>query len=81
MKKLKIMKTKAHLYKVDDIVGIIGDCMADCKIVECLSKKKGQSLSYVATAVKIHHPKPKESFFGRNKTFNVRENQIVVKLR
>ncbi len=73
-------KPKSHRYKKDDMVGICTDCMADCRIVEVIPKKKGQSLSYVASAVSIHHPKPKESFFGKNKKFTVRENQITVKL-
>lgn len=74
-------KKKTHRYEVGDIVGICSDCMADCEILECLSKRKGVGLSYVAKAVKIHHPRPKESFFGQNKKFQVREKQIFVLLR
>ena len=74
------MKTK-YKYSVGDVVGICSDCMADCKILKCIPKKKGEGVSYVATAIRIHHPNPKESFFGKNKHFTVREKQIVVKLR
>ena len=74
------MKKQTHKYKVGDIVGICSDCMADCKILKRIPKVKGQVLSYVATAVIIHHPKPKESWFGQNKEFTVREDRIVVKL-
>jgi len=70
------MTKKSHKYAINDIVGICSDCMADCKITALLPNK-----TYTATAVKIHHPKPEESFFGKNKFFNVKENQIVVKLR
>ena len=73
-------KPKTHQYKKDDIVGICADCMANCKILERIPKKKGEAFQYVATAVEIHHPNPKESFFGQNKKFKVKEKQIVVKL-
>lgn len=63
-------------YIVGDIVGICSDCMADCKILEILPEKE-----YIASAVKIYHPKPKDSFFGKNKKFKVKENQIVVLLK
>lgn len=76
-----MVKTKTHRYKVGDVVGICSDCMADCEILECLPKEDGQALSYRATAVAIHHPKPEDSFFGKNKEFLVKEKQIVVKLR
>ena len=70
-----------HKYSVGDLVGICADCMADCEIVQCLPKRKGQALTYVAKAVSIHHPRPEESFFGKNPLFEVRENQIVVCLK
>ena len=78
MKKSNKMIT--HKYKLGDIVGVVGDCMADCKIVRRPRKKKGQALTYVATAIDIHHPNPKESFFGKNKYFIIPEKRIVVKL-
>ncbi|MDO8640080.1 MAG: hypothetical protein Q7R33_00885 [Nitrosarchaeum sp.] len=62
-------------YKINDVVGICSDCMADCRIVKILPNKE-----YIATAITIHHPKPKESFFGKNKKFTVKESQIVCKL-
>ncbi len=74
------MKAKGHKYTEGDLVGVCADCMADCVIVKCLPKKPGVALSYVASAVKIHHPKPKTSFFGQNKEFEVGEKQIVVHL-
>jgi len=72
---------EAHLasdkykYKKGDIVGIVADCMADCKVIKLLPNKE-----YELEAIKIHHPKPKESFFGKNKRFKARQNQITVKL-
>jgi hypothetical protein len=74
-------KKKTHKYKAGDIVGICADCMADCEIVRRVRKRDGQALTYVAKAVKIHHPRPKESFFGKNPEFMVREKQISVLLR
>jgi hypothetical protein len=71
---------KVHKYKKGDLVGIISDCMADCRILRRLPKREGQALSYVVTAERIHHPKPKESFFGKNEKFTVRERDILVKL-
>jgi hypothetical protein len=71
---MKKVKTN-YRYKIGDIVGICSDCMADCKILKLLPNKQ-----YVATAVTIHHPKPKESFFGQNPEFKVKEKQIVCKL-
>jgi len=73
-------KPAAHKYKKGDIVGIVSDCMADCRILCRLRKRDGQALSYMATAEKIHHPRPQESFFGKNKRFVVRERDILVKL-
>jgi hypothetical protein len=55
--------------------------MADCEIVRRIRKKPGHALSYVARAVKIHHPRPKESFFGKNKQFLLQEKRIVVFLK
>ncbi len=74
-------RKKTHRYEVGDIVGICSDCMADCEILERLPKQDGVGLSYVAKAVKIHHPRPKESFFGQNEKFRVLERQVVVLLR
>ena len=73
-------KKKVHKYKKGDLVGIVVDCMANCRILYRLHKQSGKGLSYVATAVKIHHPRPKESFFGKNKKFVVLERQIMLKL-
>jgi hypothetical protein len=74
------VRQKVHKYKKGDLVGICSDCMADCRILRRLRKRAGQALSYVVTAEKIHHPRPKESFFGKHKQFTVRERDIVVKL-
>jgi len=46
-------KPAAHKYKKGDIVGIVSDCMADCRILCRLRKRDGQALSYMATAEKI----------------------------
>lgn len=62
-------------------MGIVADCMADCRIEKLLPKVPGESLSYEASAVTIHHPSPSESFFGKNPRFKVRERSILVKLR
>ena len=62
-------------YAVGDIVNIFSDCMADCKILEVLSEKE-----YMATAIKIHHPKQNESFFGKNKKFKIKEDKIICKI-
>jgi len=67
--------SEKHRYKKGDIVGIVADCMADCKIIKLLPNKE-----YELQAVKIHHPNPKESFFGKNKRFKAKQNQITVKL-
>ena len=69
-----------HKYKAGDVVGVIADCMADCKIISRLQKRKGKVASYIATAINIHHPKPKDSFFGINKKFIIEERQIVLKI-
>lgn len=71
---------KTHKYQVGNIVGVVADCMADCEILECLPKEAGHGLSYLATAVSIHHPHPEQSFFGQNVKFVVPEKQIVVRL-
>jgi hypothetical protein len=55
--------------------------MADCEIVRRVRKRPGRALSYVARAVKIHHPRPKESFFGKHKQFLLEERRITVLLR
>lgn len=75
------MKDFPHKYKAGDIVGIVSDCMADCKIICRLRKRPGQALCYVVTAVAIHHPRPEESFFGKNKKFLAREKDILVRLQ
>jgi hypothetical protein len=74
-------KTKTHKYKKGDLVGIIKDCMADCRILRRLKKRDGQALSYVVTVERIHSSiPPEETFFGKNKNFVVRERQILLKL-
>lgn len=73
-------KKSIHKYKVGDLVGIVVDCMANCEILRCVPKVKGKGLTYIAKAVKIHHPRPKESFFGKNSEFEVRERQITLRL-
>jgi len=70
-----------HRFKVGDVVGVVGDCMCNCEILEIIPKKKGQSHSYIAKAVKISHPNPEETFFGKNEKFIVRDNEILVRLR
>jgi len=76
------MKRKpSHKYRVGDLVGIIVDCMANCRIIRCIPKRKGKGLSYIATAERIHSSRPEESFFGKNKEFEVLERNIMVKLR
>lgn len=55
--------------------------MADCEIVRRIKKRQGQVVTYVARAVKIHHPRPEESFFGKNKTFLLEERRILVLLK
>lgn len=54
--------------------------MANCEILELLPKRSGRGLSYVAKAVTIHHPRPKESFFGKNPKFEVLERKILIQL-
>lgn len=76
----KAQKRKAHRYKKGDLVGVIFDCMADCRILYRLRKRTGKPLSYVATAERIYHHKPKTSFFGQNKRFVLSERSILVKL-
>jgi hypothetical protein len=68
------------MYKKGDIVGVIGDCMAECKILEVLPKKKGEKTSYVATAMKIAHPDPDSTFFGKNEQFCITDKQVVLKI-
>lgn len=75
------MDSFPHKYKAGDLVGVVADCMADCKIICRLRKKSGQVLCYVAKAVKIHHPRPKESFFGKNKHFLLEERRVFVLLK
>lgn len=75
------MSTLPHRYRPGDVVGVVGDCMADCEIVRRIRKRPGQVLSYIARAVKIHHPKPKESFFGKNKQFLLEERRVTVLLK
>lgn len=70
-----------HKYRPRDVVGVVADCMADCEIVRRIRKRPGQVVSYVARAVTIHHPQPKESFFGKNKQFLLEERRITVFLR
>lgn len=70
-----------HKYRPGDLVGVVSDCMANCEIVRRIRKRPGQSLRYVAHAVVIHHPRPKESFFGKHKQFLVTEREISVLLR
>lgn len=71
---------KRHRFRVGDVVGVTADCMAECEILEIIPKKKGQSHSYVAEAIKINHPKPYESFFGQNKKFVLKDNQILLRI-
>jgi hypothetical protein len=70
-----------HKYRAGDIVGVVADCMADCRIVRRLRKKPGESLRYIAQAVKVHHPRPKESFFGKHERFLLEEKRVTVLLR
>lgn len=69
-----------HKYKAGDLVGIVKDCMANCRILRRVPKKKGEGFTYIATAEKIHHPRPKESFFWKNKEFLIKERKIGVRL-
>jgi hypothetical protein len=78
--KWMVNMNKTHKYKAGDLVGLVAECMADCKILRRVPKKKGQGFSYIATAVKIHSSTPEETFFGKNKKFTVSEKRIVVKL-
>jgi len=66
-----VKRKRAHKYDKGDLVGII---------LRRVRKRDGEGFSYVVTAETIHHPKPEESFFGKNKEFVVLERQIVVKL-
>jgi len=77
----ELKKSLPHKYRPGDVVGVVADCMADCKIVRRIRKRPGQALSYVARAVKIHHPRPKESFFGQHKQFLLQERRITVLLK
>jgi hypothetical protein len=70
-----------HKYQAGDVVGVVADCMADCEVVYRLRKRPGKVLSYVVRAVMIHHPRPKESFFGKNKQFLIEERRVTVLLR
>jgi len=75
------MSSLPHRYRPGDLVGVVADCMADCEIVRRVRKRPGQALSYIARAVKVHHPRPNESFFGKNKQFLLEERRITVLLR
>lgn len=75
------MSKTGHRYRAGDLVGVIKDCMANCKILRRMPKKNGQGFRYVATAVKIFSDTPDRTFFGRNKTFVLPERRILLKLR
>ena len=70
------MKRSSHKYQVGAIVGTVVDCMAECEIIKRLPKKR-----YVLKVVKVAHPEPKESWFGKNPRFTADEKQILVQLR
>lgn len=76
----KKTKKKVHKYAVGNIVGVVADCMANCEIIKVIPKKKGKGFCYIAKAVHISHPKPSETFFGKNDTFELPEHRVVVRL-
>jgi len=69
-------KKSNHKYAVGSIVGVVADCMCECEVIRRLPQKR-----YVLKVVKIAHPRPKETWFGKNPKFTVDENRIMLCLR
>lgn len=67
---------KGFKYSKGDIVGIVGDCMAEFEVMEV--KPKNQ---YVVKCLLLHHPNPEQSAMKIGQLYQTPGSRITVKLR
>jgi len=63
-------------YSKGDIVGIVGDCMAEFEIMEVKPKNH-----YAVKCLKLAHPHPEQSAMKIGQLYQVPKSRIMVKLR